>query len=135
MNEDFISQYYFSGSVNCDCLNNGWSRVTINSLVNYKKDSIWTSNTSTYITYKGIRINFSCGGSAAGFVCHIYIVISNLYKQELHNDYFLVVPINGISINGHIDCRSEEVGYICLIGSNVPLIRYFHCFNEQTTYP
>ena len=81
LNEDCSNQYYFSGSAKIDGLNNGWYRVTTESLVNGYTDSIWTNDTSKDVTCKGICIKFACGGSIAGFVYPVYIVISNLSKR------------------------------------------------------
>ena len=89
------------------------------------KNTLWTSDTSKGVTCKGIDIKFTCGGSAAGFVYSIYIVILNPSKQEIPNDDVVVVHIKGISINGHTDLRSEEVGYVYLIGSNLPQSKFF----------
>ena len=79
---------------------------------------------------KGIRVKFACGSSAGGFVYPICIQVSNLNKEELPTDEFLVVPIKGLSINGHIDPRSEEIGYLYLMGKNVPQKRFFEWFYE-----
>ena len=46
-------------------------------------------------------------------------MVSGLSKDELPNEEFVVVPIEGLSINGHIDPRNKEVGYMCLIGANI----------------
>ena len=63
--------------------------------------------------------NFLYCGSVTSFVYPICTVISHISKQELPNDDFVGVPIKVLPINGYIDPRSEEVGYMCLIGSNV----------------
>ena len=54
-------------------------------------------------------------------------------KDELPTDEFLVIPIAGLSINGHIDPRSQEIGYLCLMGRNVPQKRFFDWFYEEIT--
>ena len=56
-------------------------------------------------------------------------------QDELQKDEFLVVPVEGLSINGHIDPRNKELGYMCLIGSNVAQKHFFAWFNEHITYP
>ena len=48
---------------------------------------------------------------------------------------FVVIPIEGLSVNRHIDPRNKEVGYMCLIGSHVPQKHFFDWFNENVTYP
>ena len=45
----------------------------------------------------------------------------------------MVVPIDGLIINGNIDPRSKEVGYMCLVKSN-HVHNFFHWFNEKITY-
>ena len=66
----------------------------------------------------------------------ICVVISNISSQELPtNDEYVVMPIKGLSSNRRIDPRSTKVGYMCVIGSNVPYSRFFHWFNENVTYP
>ena len=104
-------------------------------MVNRNTYSICTADTSKDVTCKEIRSKLACSGSAADFVHLIYIVILNLPRQGSPADDFVVVPINVLSINGHIDLISEEIGYTCLIGTNVPHSQLLHWYNENVTYP
>ena len=63
---------------------------------------------------KGIRIKYTCGGSAAEFLYPICIIVSGLSKDELLNDQFFIVLIIGLSINGHIGPINKEVEYMCV---------------------
>ena len=128
LNEDCSSQYYCSGSVKDDHAHNGWSRVKEDSLCARSKDAIWSRDEKKDMVCKGIRVKFACGGSAGGFVYPICIVVSNLSKTEFPSSDFKVVPIKGLSINAHIDPRSTEVGYLCLLGSNVSQQLFFEWF-------
>ena len=74
------------------------------------------------------------GGSAGGFIYPVVIVLSGLSKDELPNNDFLVVQIEGLSVNGHIDPMNKEVGYIYFLGSNVPQNHFFDWFYENITY-
>ena len=94
LNEDCTTQYYFTGSQNNDLHNNGWAKVKTGSLKYRDRSSIWSDDLTKDAVYKGIHIKYACGGSAAGLIYLIYIVISNLSKAELLNEYFVVVPIN-----------------------------------------
>ena len=69
--------------------------------------------------YKGVRVKYAYGGSAAGCLYLICIVVSGPSKDELKKDEFMVVNIEGLSSNDHIDPRNKEVGYMCLVGKNV----------------
>ena len=69
------------------------------------------------------------------FLYPICIVISGLSTDELKKVEFVVIPIEGLSINGHIDPRNREVGYMCLIGSHVPHKYFFDWFNKNVAYP
>ena len=50
----------------------------------------------------------------------IVIIASSLSKYEFSSNGFVVVPIEGLSINSYIDPYNTESGYMCLIGNNVP---------------
>ena len=80
-------------------------------------------------------MNFEYICTAGGFVYPIVIVISGLSEDDLPINEFLVVIIKGIRINGHIDPRSKESGYICCIGSNVPQSQLFDYFYNSIIYP
>ena len=120
MNDDCSSQYYFAGVSNSNPHSNGWSRATTKTIINRNKDSIWKNDPDGDKTCKGICIKFACGGSAGGFIYPICIAVSGLSATELPGDQWVVVPIKGLSINGHIDPRNQELGYLCLIGTNIP---------------
>ena len=131
LNEDCTSQYYFAGTSS----NYKWARVTKNTIQNRNKDSMWSNTDSIDGICKGIRVKYACGGSAAGFLYPICIIISGLSKDEMPKEEFVVIPIEGLSINGHVDPRNKEVGYTCLIGSHVPQKHFCDWFNENVTYP
>ena len=78
---------------------------------------------------------YACGGYTASFLYPILIMVSSLSKDELPNDEFVVVPIESLSINGHIYPRNKEVGYMWLISANVAQIVVVDWFNENVTYP
>ena len=46
-------------------------------------------------------------------------MVSGLSTNEFPSNEFKVIPVKGLSINAHIDPRSEEVGYLCLMGARV----------------
>lgn len=80
-------------------------------------------------------MKYACGGSSAGCICPIWIVVSGLLKDELPNDDFVVIHIEGLSINGHIDPRNRHVECMCLIGANDPQKHVFDWHNENRPYP
>ena len=82
---------------------------------------------------KIIRVKYACGGSAAGFVSPICIIALQLSKEEFPSNNFVVVRIEGLSINSHIDLCSTEAGYMCLIGTNLPWKSCFARFHESVT--
>ena len=125
LNEDCTSQYYFSGTVKGDPKNNGWSRVTEDSLLSRGTDSVWNDAKIDNKMARSIRVKFACGGSGGGFLYPICILVSNLSKEQLPNSEFKVIPIAGLTVNGHIDARSREIGYLCLMQSNVPQKKFF----------
>ena len=116
-------------------MNNIWSRVTIELLVSRNKDDIWTLHDRYDNVCKGIMIKYSYGASSAGFLYPIVIVVTNLSKEELPNDQWLVIPIKDLLINCHIDPRNEKVDHVCCIGTNLPQKYYFEWFNDTITYP
>ena len=63
------------------------------------------------------------------------ILISNLSKDELPSNDFKVLPIKGLCINGNIDPRCKEIGYVCLMGSNIKQSHFFDWFYENITCP
>ena len=107
LNKDCSSQYYFVGDSCKNCTDNSWARVGIESLVSRNKDSIWSNNYSTKGLCKGIRVRYICGGSAAGFIYPICVIISSLSKDEIQQKEFVVIPIEGFSINGYIDLKNK----------------------------
>ena len=118
-----------------DHANNGWSRVKNESLSNRSKDAVWAPDQNNNNVCKGIRVKFACGGAAGAFIYSIGILVSGLSSNEFPSNDFKVIPVKGLSINAHIDPRSEEVGYLCLLGGNVPQIHFFEWFYKNVTIP
>ena len=84
---------------------------------------------------KSIRVKFVCSGSAGGFLYPICILVSNISKEHLPKHEFRVIEIEGLTINGNIDPRSKESGYLCLMRSNVSQRCFFEWFHERVTCP
>ena len=101
---------------------------------NRNKDSIWSNNHTTEEICKSTRVKYACGGSSTGCVYPICIMVSGLSKEELPNDDFVVIQIEGLSINRHIDPRNNEISDMCLIRSNVPQRHFFQWYNDTITY-
>ena len=96
---------------------------------------MWTNDDTKDTVCKGIRVKFACGRSAGGFLYPICILVSNLSLAEFPSNDFKVVPVKGLSISGHIDPISKEVGYLCLMGTNVPQKHFFDWYYENITCP
>ena len=135
VNEDCTSQYYCSGSTKGDTGNNGWSRVTTESLESRDMDSIWSDDKTQNKMARSIRVKFACGGTGGGYLYPICILVSNLSKEHLPKDEFKVIPIEGLSVNGHLDPRSKEIGYLCLMQANVSQRQFFEWFYKNITCP
>lgn len=113
LNNNCSPQYYFSGTINGDHINNQWACLTTQLLTSINMDSMRSNNDNNEGVCEGIRVKYACGRSAVGFIYSIYIIASGLSKDELPIDEFFVILIEGLSTNGHIDPRNKEVGYMC----------------------
>ena len=79
---------------------------------------MWPGNNNNEGDCKGIRVKYVCGGLAAGFLYPICIIIFGLSVDELQHDDVIVVPVEGFSVNIHMDPRNIEVEYLCFVGTN-----------------
>lgn len=101
------------------------------SLLSRDKDSMWTNNESGSNMFKANRVRFACGGRGGDFMHPICILVSNLSDKEMPSIDFYVQPIKGLSINGHVDPQSEEVGYLCIMINDVSQQRFFDWFYKN----
>lgn len=92
------------------------------------------SKNNTSEECKGIRVEYTWEGSIAEFLCPICIMDSGLSKEEISNMQFVEVPIEWLPINGHIDPRNNEVGYMYLIGYVVTQKHFINWYNENIPY-
>ena len=97
--------------------------------------NIWVNRDSTEEPCTGIRVKYACGGSAAGFIYPICILISGLSETEIPGEDFVVVHVEGLRINGRIDPRNKEVGYVCFMKWDVKQLYFFDWFYNNVTYP
>ena len=111
LNEDCSSQYFYSGIVPNRNKDKSYSRVNVDAIDACNRSSIWKNGDSSEITCSGIR-KYACGGSAPGFIYPICILILGVYDNEMPNEEFVVVNVEGLGINGRIDTRNKEVGYV-----------------------
>ena len=135
LNEDCSSQYFYSGLAPNSNKDKTYSRVKVESIEDRNRSSIWVNSDSSEEPCSGIRVKFACGGSAAGLVYPIVILISGLSDSEMPNDDFLVVEMKGMGINGRIDPRNEEIGYVCFMKHDVKQLHFFDWFYQKITYP
>ena len=135
LNEDCSSQYFYSGVAPNSNKDKSYSRVKVESIEDRNRSSIWINSDSSEEPCSGIRVKFACGGSAAGFVYPIVILISGLSDSEMPKDDFLVVEMKGMGINGRIDPRNEEIGYVCFMKHDVKQLHFFDWFYQTITYP
>ena len=135
LNKDCSSQCFYSGIAPNANKDNSYSRVKVESIEDRNRSSIWINSDSTEEPCSGVRVKFACGGSAAGFVYPICILISGLKDSEMPSEDFVVVKLKGLGINGRIDPRNEEVGYICFMKHDVKQLHFFDWFYNTITYP
>lgn len=119
LNEDCSSQYIYDRVVPNTRKNNSYSRVKVDATNDRNKSNIWVNGDITEEPFTVIRVRYSYGGSAAGCIYPICILISGLSDSEMPSDDFIVVPMKELGINGRIDPRNTEVGYVCFVKHDV----------------
>ena len=135
LNEDCSSQYFYSGIAPNRNKDKSYSRVKVDAIDDRNRSSIWINGDSSEEPCSGIRVKYACGGSAAGFIYPICILISGLNDSEMPNEDFVVVNVEGLGINGRIDPRNKEVGYVCFMKKDVKQLHFFDWFYNNVTYP
>ena len=128
LNEDCSSQYFYSGIAPNTNKDNSYSRVKVDAIDDRNRSSIWINGDSSEEPCSGIRIKYACGGSAAGFIYPICILVSGLSDTEMPGEDFIVVPVEGLGINGRIDPRNKEVGYVCFMKRDVKQLHFLTGF-------
>ena len=78
--------------------------------------------------FKSIRVQFACDGSGGGLLYPICILVSNISKEHMSKADFNVVPVEGLTVNGHLDPCSKGFGYLCLMQSNISQLRFFEWY-------
>lgn len=64
--------------------------------------SYWVDGADSEVICKGIRVKFTRGECAAGYIFPICINASGLMKTDMPDDEFLMFEISGMNINGDI---------------------------------
>ena len=103
------------------------------SIKDCNKSSIWTNSDSTEEFSCGVRVKFSYGGSAAGYLYPVIILVSGLSNSEIPNNDFIVTHVEGLTINGSIGPRNKELGYVCFMRYGVRQIHFFDWFFKNIT--
>lgn len=85
-----------------------YSRVKYQSINDHSKSSMWTKFKSNNEISTCTTVKFACGGSAVGYIYPIVILVSRLSDVEMPNNNFIVVPVEGMKINFHVDLINKE---------------------------
>ena len=96
LNEDCSSQYIYSGIARNINKDKSYSRVKVDAIDDHNRSSIWINGDSSEEPCSGIRVKYACGGSAAGFIYPICILISGLSDSEMPNEDFVVATVEGL---------------------------------------
>ena len=62
-----------------------------------------------------LRVKFGLGAFASESLFPTVIVISGLSEDKLPQDDFYVCSILGLTINAHLNIRSDDPGYVCFM--------------------
>ena len=64
----------------------------------------------------------------------IVMQFSGISEKYMPNDEFLWVPVKGLCVNGHLDLRNQEKGYVCFMQKDCKQLSFFEWFNEEFIY-
>ena len=64
-----------------------------------KFSNVWRNSKSPEASTKKITVNFYCGGSVAGFLFPIYMLVTGLVTKELPDEEFIMIAIEVLSIH------------------------------------
>ena len=62
-------------------------------------------------------------------------MISSLSDSEMTNEDFVVATVEGLGINGRINPRNKEAGYVCFMKKDVKQLHFFDWFYNNVAYP
>ena len=119
INIDASSMYAYEGVVTKDSMQpmHRWTRVIEDSIVDDERNtsSYWKDDDDDKSNKNGIRVKYTCGIAGCGSIFPIVMQFSGLSEQYMPEKEFVVLEIPGLCVNGHLDLRSEEIGYVCFM--------------------
>ena len=139
LNIDATSLYAYEGVVNTGNVHNmhQWARVD-KSVLEQKvrnKSSFYKNDKNGDKSCKGVRVKYICGAFGCGSILPIVMQFTGLSQKEMPTKPFVVLPVPGLCINGHIDLRSEELGYVVFMRKDCKQLEFFEWYSESITYP
>lgn len=87
------SQCFCSGVAPNNNKDSTYSILKVDTTDDCNISSICINSDSFEDPCSGVRVKFACGGSAAVFICQIYISISGLSDSEIPSEELIVVPM------------------------------------------
>ena len=60
------------------------------------------------------------------------MLVTGLITEDLPYNEFIIIPTEDLIINGYVDPRNKELGYMCCISNNVPQKNWWI---KTITYP
>ena len=135
VNYDITTEYAFEGSAPDDLSRDQWARVSTKSQARGARSSksMWRSEENSKCN--GISVKWCDGSTGSGHVLPMTAIFSGLSKEEMPNEGFIVIEVEGMNINANLDARTEEIGYIVLMRKNEKMDLFFDWYDNTVVHP
>ena len=134
-NYDMTSLYSFLGCAPNDPSHDQWARVSTASQARGARNSksMWTNEENT--KFNGLSMKWCDGSTASGHVLPMTAIFCGLSQEEMPEDGFIVLEVEGMNINANLDARTEEKGYIVLMRQNEKMDQFFDWYDNTIVHP
>ena len=94
---------------------------------------MWTNEEDT--KFNGLSVKWCDEASGSGHIMPMVAIFSGFSETEMPSDGFIVLEVQGMSMNANLDDRSSEVGYIVMLKQDENMDNFFEWYDEVIVYP
>ena len=134
-NCDMTSMFVWEGTASENQSSNNWARVSTESQAKGERSVTSYYVDSEEVKCNGLTVKWCDGIFASGHLLPSVSIFGGLSETEMPLDTFMVIEVEGMSVNANLDTRNKDLGYIVFLCKNEKMDQFYEWYENNIVYP